>query len=334
MSQEHEQVADAYNSVDPNAEYEPETPPQEPTPQEPEEGIDGHHVAPVEEDASQVDEPEVPAYEPNYMFKAGGKEMEFDERVRSFIKDKETEEYFRDMMSKAYGLDEIKENRDKLKQQYEKLQPEYENITTDLGRLAHYRDTNNWDAFFKTLGVKEDQVLQYAQQRLQYHDMTPEQKLAYDNQVNTSTQQYDLAHQNQMLQQQVQNQIVQAKKSEVGYVLARPEIREFAQNFDQRMGKQGAFEEEVWNRGKYHAMVNKQDITAEQAVNEVLKMVGAGDLEQPQAPNPQAAPAGPTQPAAKPPVIPKVASSGASPTRPVVKSLDDIRQRRREMFGS
>lgn len=345
---EMEKLREAYNSVDPNAEYNPPaegvgegevTPPVESEP--PKEAAQEGDAVVVNQEGEGVVEgeqtPPPPAYEPNFKFNVRGQEMEFDEQIRPFVKDKETEEYVRTLMAKAHGLESVQTARDKYKSELEEVRPRFENIMGELQKMAYYREQGNLDLVFQTLGLTEEQVLNYAAQRIQYQQMTPEQRQAYDSSVRQQAHTYDLSQQNQTLQQRYESQLQQMKDQEINLVLSRPDVASFAQQFDQRMGQSGAFKDAIWQRGQYHAMVNQVDIPVQQAVDEVLKMVGAGTLEPPQAaPTQTQAPQPPAsqQPAAKPPVIPKVSGSGASPTRQPVKSIADLRNRRQEIFGS
>lgn len=344
MSDEHQQVADAYNSVDPNAEYQEK--PVETTPEEvvstPSGVGAGHQVASSEEPAA---EPEITEYAPNYKYTVRGEEREFDEWARGFVKDKDTEDNLRRLMEKAHGLDFVEESRERYKSQLEEIQPRLQTYEEAVQKMAHFREKGNLDGVFKVLGITEQEVMDYTQRRLQYHEMSPEQKMAYDQQIQQQQMTYEQQQQMQFWQQRAQESMVAAKENEVRLVMSRPEISDFAAQFDQRMGREGAFREEVWNRGQYHAMVNKTDIGAEQAINEVLQLVGAGNLltqnqqntyqtQVAQQKGPMSTPASHPQPRHAPPTIPKVQASGASPTQFVPKSLDEIRAYRREKFGS
>lgn len=327
---EHEEAADALNNADPNEEYQEEVVVDEPDAEE----VPPGHLAAEEETSEEEPAEEVPAYEADYSFNVRGEKKEFDDWAKPLVVDKETEEHYRGIMAKVHGIEAVQESRDKYKNQYEEIQPEFTRITSDLGKLAHYRDTGNMKAFQETLGLKDEAILQRAQEILNYNEMDPAQRQAFDQQQNMGVQQYDLAQQNQNLQNAYHQQQVEFKNNEINLTLMNPQVNELAQSFDQRMGREGAFKEEIWNRGRYHAMVNKVEITTQQAVDEVLQMVGAGDLNAPQAPTQTPAPQGFAQPAAAPPTIPKVSGSGQSPARPVVKSIADLRARRQDMFGS
>jgi len=287
---------------------------------------------------------EAPDYEPDYAFTVHGEKREFDDWAKELVKDEESNAFFKDVMNKVHGIEHIKADREQLRTDLTTEKESRQGLNQSLGNLGHYLKTDNMEAFFRALKIPESQVLRYATQRIQYRDMSAEQRTQYDQNFQGQIDQRDLQQRNENLSAQNNQFLLDARGQEVDLVLSREDISEFANAYDARMGKEGAFRDEVWNRGRMHAAVYQKDISAEDAVNEVLQLVGGpGPQAQPGIPQggqlnpapPQAMPnpGAQTMPTEKP-VIPKVEGSGASPTRPVIKSLKDLRTRRMEKFGS
>ena len=215
-----------------------------------------------------------PAYVPNYSFKYDGEDREFDERVKPFIKDAETEEVFRDLHQRAYGLDMLKEQRQLLRDENQHLMSSSQQRENALKTLNDFVKQDNLDPFFETFQLSEDQVMKYALKKLQLREMSPEDRQAYEQTQGQQTQNYMLQQQVTQMQNQMGQYQVQTREADLNNVISAPEVSEFVQSFDQRYGRQGAFRDEVIKRGIYHAKVNNYDIPAQQAVQEVLQLAG------------------------------------------------------------
>jgi hypothetical protein len=151
-----------------------------------------------------------------------------------------------------------------------------------------------------------------------------------DQQQQVLRQNLELEKQNQFYQQQYEAQMVQRRENDLGQTLNRPDVSAVAQAFDSRVGRQGAFRDEVVKRGVLHWNMYQKDISPEEAVNEVLTLVGgmANSASDPQAAQqglPSAAPGGFAQQKATP-TIPNVGAKNSSPARRAPKSLDEIRK--------
>lgn len=338
MSDEEKVLADAVNegipAVSDPADDPGENPPEEVPVDEPSE----EEVLPAAAEGEGNVVPEPPAYEPDYTYTVQGEKKVLDERFHPLVTDKDSEEYVRTLVQRAEGLDFVESARDKFKSQYEEINTAHTSLNRELDTLNHYIQSDNFKAFQNTLEIPDVMILKRAQEILQYQEMTPEQKAAYDRASQNEINNYTLNQQNEQLVSEKNQDLIDQRDREVMTELNQPEVAEVANAYDERVGKPGAFYDEVWNRGKFHAMVNKTNPTAKEVVDEVLQMVG-GVGAQPQAPsqpqgqpNPAQASQGAPKPTQKP-VIPRVEGSGASPARPVIKSLDQIRKIRQEKFG-
>jgi len=279
---------------------------------------------------------EAPAYEPNYSFKVQDRELEFDDWVKPLVKDKESEDFYRDVMNKVHGIEHIQAKRDELRQTLETEQATRGQLDQSLKTLSHYVETDNMDAFFQALQIPEDQIMRYVAKRLQYQDMSPEERSQYDNGIVQNQETYNLQQQNLQLQQNYNQMVYEQRMNELDNVMSRPDIAQAAQAFDARSNKPGAFREEVINRGRYHAQVAGKDLTAEQAVTELMGLIGANmpnpatntvEAQNQAANTPQGGRPAPT----KKPVIPRVDASGGSPAKRVVKSMADLKAARESL---
>ena len=282
-------------------------------------------------------------YTPNYSFKVHGEEKEFEDWAKGLVKDKETEEKFRDLMTKAYGIDHIKQDRDTLRESVTQLQEvsqKYETMQSNLDILNEYLNSGNLDSFFKTLNIPEQSIMQWAAKRIQYAEMDPAQRAEYDRAVAAQSQAVLYQHENQNISSQLEQIQHERRMFELDQHLTKPDVSGLVQEYDSRVGKPGAFREAVRERGIFHAHVNNVDIPVEQAVNEVLQMVGMNKGAQATAPNSVTQPMSqgtPGQSVAQPkapekkPVIPNVGGKGLSATKPVVKSIADIKRLAEQM---
>jgi hypothetical protein len=271
------------------------------------------------------DEPSAPVFTPNYKFKANQKEMEFDEFLRSAVTTPESEKKLRELYEKAYGLDTIKPERDQLKQSHQQLTQEYSQIKGGLDKVSHFVRQKDYESFFQALGIPKSDIMQYALLQIQLQER-PEQKAAYEQARQQSATSYDLEQQNQHLQETIRQQANAARRSELDIALQRPEISQTMQAFDQRLGRVGAFRDEVVKRGQYHWHASQMDIPADQAIQEVMNLIGTSLGAQGQ---PQMANVG--EPPQQKPTIPSLKGRGTSPAKKVFKSIADIRQHAKEL---
>jgi hypothetical protein len=276
-----------------------------------------------------------PVYTPNFKFKVLDKEHEIDPLFQQLIKDADTEKKIKELHEKAFGLDSVKVDRQMLKEKiekhYEPLVQKHQGMIKSIAQIDKMVETGDYDNFFSALEIPEQKILEWAVKKAQLMSLTPQEQAAYNQQVQERNQLYQLQHQNAETQEQLFQMQVQARTAQLSQELSKPEILNAVTAFDTRAGMQGAFQNEVIKRGQFYALQGK-DISVEQAVKEVLALVG--HVVQPGAGSQQPVGNGAGQggqapqqqtPAQKPPVIPNVGGQGTSPAKRVVRSLDDIR---------
>lgn len=270
--------------------------------------------------------PATTEYAPNFKFKVYDDEKEFDDFVRPLITNKEMEEKVRDLYTKAHGLDGLKTRHEKLRTDYEGVLPvkqKYENLSETLGTLSHYVNKDDFDSFFQTLRIPEDKVYKWVAKKLQEAEMTPEQRAETEARRAEQHRLYQLEKQNEMAMSRLEAFEAQQNRAQLESVLAKPEIASVAQTFDAKVGRQGAFMEEVIKRGVTLYHLTKQDLSPEQVVQDLMQTLGK--VIEPMAASPQGQPTS-MGGQAKPPVIPNIQSRSVSPVKKTPRTIDELRK--------
>jgi hypothetical protein len=267
-------------------------------------------------------------------------EKKFDDWLVPLIKDADTEKKVRELHEKAYGLEYVKADRENLQREYQGLkqvvQQKYQPLAEGIQQLNHFKEQGNLPAVFKLLGLQNQEVFKWA---YQYAQMSPEARSQMEENANTGMQAYGAQHQMSQIQQESLQRSAEFKAKEFEMLTTyNQEIASVQSEFDQRHGE-GAFAAQVARTGDYYWRLG-QDIPVEQAIQEVMKLVGRGPQtsSQPQVQgNPSQVSQGqqnmvssPQAPTPKP-VIPSMQGRGTSPAKKVYNSLDDIRKRRQEL---
>src|SRR6266403_5535444 len=269
------------------------------------------------------------SYTPNYKFKAMDKMHEIEEWMRPYIKDAETEKLARKLHEKAYAIDDIKAQKDSYRQNYEQLQPQAQHMANQIATVERYKKTNDFDSMFNYLGITNDQILNHAQKILDVAKMSPEQRQQLDSQRYLQEQTFQQQNQNSELMQMYQAQAVQTRTLELNYALDRPDSKKISDAWDSKTGQPGSFRALVIKEAQNHAMLTGEDLSGDQAVQNVLNNYGkvlSLEAAIPQQ-NAQAIPQPgnlPGQPNAAP-IIPHVAGKGGSPVKKKPRSIADLK---------
>lgn len=295
---------------------------------------------PLEEEAGKEKEGEVgPAYVPNRKFKVLDQEKEFDEWVTPAL-NKETEAKFRELYEKAYGLDHVKPKLAEERQARTQIEGQLRGVTHEVQEILKHRDAGDLGTFFQKVNLPVAKVAQWllaeAERQDRLKDLPPEMKQVYTDYGTLKQQNEELARKVESLHSGSVDTAVHARSAELQSVTSRPNIQPLIQGFDARLGKPGAFQDLVIRHGKaeFDASGGQRDLSAEEAVNEVLTILGL----QTQAASPAATPnesanarsAAPPTPKVvtptKPTVIPNVGSSNASPAMKKPRNLEELRE--------
>ena len=271
--------------------------------------------------------PEAPAYQANYKLKVMDQEKEIPEKFRELIKDAESEKEVRELFEKAYGLEYAKPKHEALQQTFAKVQSEHNYLLGSVQELRECYNRGDLDTFFQKLNIPKERVLQYALDKVNYEQLPAEQKQLLDARRNAELQNSALQRQNQYMQQQLQQQTVQARQYALDSELVGPEVKSMVEAFDQRFGKPGAFRNEVINRGQlaWFQSQGKVDLTPRQAIQEVIRLYGLDQQQQPAAATVAPQESGGARPRVS--TIPNVGSGrSASPLKQKPRSIEDLKK--------
>ena len=350
---EHIEKSDDTENVE---EVSTETPTEEPKVEEPK--VEEPKVEEPKVEENPAEEPEVeetPAEEPEVeetseetpddtqeqvdkiIYKSMGEEHEVPDYLAAAAKTSEQKEELKRLHERAAGLDHMEKKNSRLTEQMEELKPvvaEGKELKTEIGFYNKLLDQKKHHELFRQINISDDDVLQVASKILQYKELTPEQKSAYDNSMHSAQRMHQLELQTQQLQEQVNNSTVSSHENQLNQVLERPDVKQAMSAYDSRLGNSGAFKNEVINRAAMVEMQSqgKQILTPEEAVNQVLKVIGhvtesqsqqagsEGEVAKSSAPQTQVAAPTPK------PTIPNVQGGSKSPAKKVFKSIAELRK--------
>lgn len=282
------------------------------------------------EGAPVVETPAVPAWQPNFKYKAGGEEREIPEWLRASVKNQEHEKQIRELHEKVYGFDKLKGTSTKLEAQIQQVMPEYSSLKNTVSKVVQFRDAGDLTSFFEATGVSKQSVAQWMMKELSLQDMAPEQRAVYENEQSLRKKNYELQEQVASLSQNATQGQQQAQAMSLQSALARPEVKSVSDSFNARMANPDAFWNFVCQQGDFMERTGGKPVTAEEAVQESIRLLGPSSVPgQAQMGTPQAQAQGAASPT--PPVIPNVSGRNSSPTKKVAKSIDDLRRMAKEM---
>lgn len=281
-----------------------------------------------------TEKPAAPAYTPNYKLKVYDEEKDLEDPfLKNLIKDADSEKKVKEIAQKYLGFEKVKERFEKSQADLKQYQSVAQPVITVYNTATQMLQKKDYDSFFEYLNIPMDDIFKFAVKKAEEAQLPESQRNEIHQQRQNAKERDYLAAQNQSLQERQQQQLAQFRNQELNWVLARPEVHSVAQAFETKNGP-GSFRQLVVDKGLAHYAATHQDLSAEQAVQEVMKMVGAfvtpangaGIPTQPQAPL--------IQQNGQPPIIPNVASRSSSPVRKQVRSIADLKKRREELTGS
>jgi hypothetical protein len=253
---------------------------------ESEQPVEPSSVQPTEQESqpaqdAPTEKGEEPAYQPNYKFKVYDEEKEFDDWVKPYVT-KDTEDQFRDLYTKAHGLDGVKSKLEKTREELAGTEVRYNQLNDGLLEVQKIIESGDMENFFKITGIKDDAIYEYVRNRLAYEQADPEARKMHDDEAGMRRQNMLLQRQNELLTQQNVEGTYDYHAKELERTVTQPEVAEFAKRFDEKYGN-GAFTDEVTQVGLFNYRKNGIDMTVPQAVNHVLSRYG-NQIQQTSAP--------------------------------------------------
>lgn len=272
--------------------------------------------------------PAEPAWTPNYKVKAYDSEYEIPEDFRGYI-NKDNEKKFKEVFERSYAFDTIKQKYKDAHSKYSEVHGKYEGLNKSIDKMSKYVQKGDYEAFFQTVGIPEEAIQKWMYQKLSVKDLPQEQQQLYTKNSEYQRELMQRDERMETLEAQVKefdnfkrDQAIQQRFSELDSTISSPKYKQFAETFDARAGKPGAFREEVILRAAAVANATGRDMSPEEAVQELAKFA-AWDLQNGgQAPDVQAPNLGSR------PTIPSVTGKTSSPVAKSVKSLDDLKKLR------
>lgn len=279
------------------------------------------------------DAPVVPAYTPNFKYKAALQEKELDPFFHSLVKDPESEKRVKELFTKVDAFDFVKQKKEALEAEHGSLRGDYEAVNETVSRFNQAVKNDDLSSAFRVAGITKDQVFKWAQRQIALMDMPPEQRQQLEQSEQIKEQKYSLEQQVANLQKQYETQSVQARTTQLEMALGRPQVAQFAEAWDNQSGEPGAFRQFVVDEAKKVFFETNEDMSPEKAVNYVMQRfakflnVGQTAGQPPQAGVVQSVPQN-----AKP-VIPNITGKASSPIKQVPRSLDDLKKIAKSLPG-
>lgn len=279
-------------------------------------------------------------YQPNKKYKftdeKGEAEAEFDEWVTPLLK-KETEDKFRDLYSRAKGLEFMKSSREKTRVEKADVERQYNEFQTAVKEVLDLKE-KNLGVFLEKMGVSRQQmakmVLEDLEAEEKLKDLPPHLQKMY-------TQNQELTRKVMELEKQANQgtnfgleQATQALNLQLQAVLSKPEISSIASEYDARRGRPGAFFEQVKREGLLENSMSGKDLTADEAVQRALETLALQVQTSSQSVTPNGTGAAPKTVVVQQkavPTIPTVGNGTATATSKRPKSVDDLRRMAKEM---
>lgn len=287
-------------------------------------------------------DPATPAqkFTPNLKVKVRNQEIEVPKWMADGIKDEKTQREAHDLLTRAHGLEIVKQAFDQQTEAYEQVVERLSAYETVTGKLRQAYRRGDFDSFFSQMNIPVEKVLQWVADKVRYNELDPEQRQMIDARREAQQRAWQAEDELVGYRQSAIEEAVRARTLELDAELAKPEVKTVADAFDAKVGKPGAFRAEVINRAQLAAFTRKVDLTAADAVKEALTVYGQLVAATAQTPAPQGA----AQPSAQqqastqaapavttvrkePPVIPNISGKTQSPTaKPPVRSIEDLKR--------
>lgn len=268
------------------------------------------------------------AFKPKLKFKADDKEYEIPQDLAGLIKDEKTEARMIELLQKSYGLDAVKTRSETVRQQRDEFKEKLGTYDSAIKELRDHYSRGDIDMWIEKMKVDPNKMLKWALDKVSYSQLTPEQKAIRDAEVTTSRRAYELEQQNVQLQSQNRDTQVQAMQTALNYEFGKPDVDQFREQFDSKVGKPGAFFDAVRQKGQsaFTLSGGSKNMTPAEAVAEVMKdysgffQASSGTQANPNAPKVVQA-----NPGSKS-TIPNVQGKQSSPVgNPKPKNLKELR---------
>ena len=207
------------------------------------------------------------SYNPDYSYKVLDQEKEFPELLRSIVKTKEEEDFVRDLLTRADGLDPLKEKNQRLSSDYDELKGNNDQIVDRLTELEYYKKNKLYGHLFDEIGIPRNDVIKEVAQWLREQD-NPELAQQMQQVRQADIQAFQHQKNSDLLQQQNQQLMENQFQLQMDQALADPEVAQIKSRIDALKGP-GYFMQKVDDVGLAHYNRKGFDMTAGDAVRQV-----------------------------------------------------------------
>lgn len=279
-------------------------------------------------------EPAPPAYQPNFKYKAAGKEYELEEEYRPYVKSAEDEKRIKRLMEQAKGLEPVRAERDEFRTKADTYGTELEQFHSGLKAINEQRSKGEYRGALAGLGLSREEILMAAKQQMEFDALPQHAKDSYYQNQEYLRQNQHLTQYNEQVTSQVAQLATLVRKTELSETLSSPEVSDFQSWYDSLNGK-NAFRQRVIETGKLQHQAYGKDLSAEEAVQLVMGEFKSfrGQVAAQQQAAPQMGGSAAPQAPRDVPVIPSAKGASQSAATKGVTSIDDLKRIRMDKYG-
>lgn len=276
----------------------------------------------------------VEAYKANLTYEVSKQKKQFDEVFKDVIKNEAQEKKLRELYEKADGLEIVKQSRDTFKQRYEEVARTWEPVAKDLQALGKFMQADDYDSVFKMLNIPEQKLVDWVAQKIQYNQMSPEERARVDNLRRVRGENYKKESEVETLRQTLEQTEVQHLSFQIDMLKETQKFADAAAAFDERVGKPGSFEEKLFDMGEFLSLRNGgKTVPPKQVFEYLVKEYGLEGAAATPAPPPQEKIVVTTPPVEKPTVTNIKGSKTATPVKRQFRSIEDLQNYQKELSG-
>lgn len=285
---------------------------------------------------------ELAAFEFSPEIEVMDQKYEIPERLRSVIKDEESYNEVKDILTKAYGLDHVKPKVEKYKTDIEELRSQYDQTQNNLAlfsqgyqRLNTHLQRGELDEFFKEWKIDKDTIYNWVAEQVALENADPEQRRVAEEQRRLRQQNFQLQDNQASIQSRNQEMLADRVNREFEMLFMLPDVKEVETVFDGLPGQQsGAFVNLLRQEGdaEFFRSGGKTILSAKQCYDRAVQRLGGIDFLK-QRTSPKASEETPVKPEIqekreKATVVPNVKGNASATTAGSrqIKSIDDLRR--------
>jgi hypothetical protein len=263
--------------------------------------------------------PPVEAYKPDFTYRVATDVKEFDPRLKGLIKTKEDEQWARELVTRAEGLEINKKSLEtttkELTEYKTRFEKEFIPLKKDADQVLQMAEKKDLLSLASVFGFEQKDILDLAYQLVTLEELPPHQRKAYNERNELSRSQYTLRQQNEDMQRELETIRLTQRKTELTNILNSNDYSSIVKDFDSRNG-QSAFWNEVVTRGASYAQLHGKVKEPQELITEIINVYGLKrETPKPVVSSGQGAL----------PVIPNTGSSGVAPVMKKPKTLNELK---------